>query len=302
MLYGLSSSSFRGAWCCGDDQNTVFADVVLPVGLVTGESSGTMMTLDRRCQRLERAADPPGGAREAGPLIDGLAEAILSEEDASGFSSASSDEWERWRELSGGTAFDSSGISAVRLGRELDVAWPCASPEAPGTVRLDATIVSVPPNVSPARTPAPLPAPTPERPFLLLTGPLREHARSRLRTGRTPELHYDAPTPRLEMHPNDGPALGLTDGDWAAVSSESGTATARLWLTDRVLPGTVFLPEHFGFLSDAQGGNSTQKEPEGLAHLLTSSAIAPDGESPAGLVVPVSIRKARRRDMRRTGL
>ena len=135
-----------------------------------------------------------------------------------------------------------------------------------------------------------------------MTGPLREHFGSRVRTGRTPELHYGAPVAQLEMSPTDGRALGLADGDWVTVESEVGTATARLWLTDRVASGSVFLPEHYGFLSDLQGGSATQQEPEGLAYRVTPCDLVPGADAPAGLEVAVSIRKALRRDLRQRGM
>jgi anaerobic selenocysteine-containing dehydrogenase len=94
------------------------------------------------------------------------------------------------------------------------------------------------------------------------------------------------------MHPDDGRALELKDGDWVTVESATGQVTARIWLTDRVRHGELFLPEHFGCLSDLQGGSAAQKEPEGLAHLVTGT----------GPLAPVRVRASRRRDMRRTGI
>jgi anaerobic selenocysteine-containing dehydrogenase len=280
-------------------ETTVFADVVLPLALVSGESAGTMMSLDRRCQHLEAGAAPPGTARSADRILAELGSAVLDPEIVAKILPDGLSEWDQWRRLARGTAFEAEGISSLRLGRELDVPWPCPSDEAPGTTRIDASTAS--PAVF-VPTPVFEAANADDRPFLLVPGPLREHLRSRVRTGRAAELHYEAPAARLEMHPSDTSALGLADGEWVTVESSTGKATARLWATDRVIPGVVFLPEHFGFLSDLQGGSSTQKEPEGLAHLVTSSELVPGTDSPAGLLVPVSVRQARRRDMRRRGV
>jgi anaerobic selenocysteine-containing dehydrogenase len=82
------------------------------------------------------------------------------------------------------------------------------------------------------------------------------------------------------------------------VESQTGSATARLWLTDRVAKGTVFLPEHFGFASDLQGGSAALEEPEGLANRLVQTGPGGGGVWP----VPVSVRKAKRRDLRQRGL
>lgn len=286
-------------------ETTIFADVVLPLALVSGESAGTLMTLDRRCQLLEQACDPPGEARAADRIVMDLGRALVEPGVFAVLSGGTGwtpyAEWDRWRAIAEGTGFEAKGITSRRLGQELDVPWPGAAEGQPGAPRLN------PADAAPA-----IYEPTPSsrcrsglsaaRPFLLVTGPVREHFGSRTRTGRTPELHYEAPAAQLEMHPADGSRLGLTDGDWATIESERGAATARLWLTDRVMPGTVFLPEHYGFLSDLQGGSATQKEPEGLAHRLTSCDLVAGTGAPAGLEVAVSIRKALRRDMRQRGV
>jgi anaerobic selenocysteine-containing dehydrogenase len=282
-------------------ETTVFADVVLPLALTSGESSGTVMSLDRRCMYLERAAEAPGEARSADQLLLEVARSVLSTEVFTRLFSETISEWDRWRALARETDFEAQGIPGARLRQELDVSWPCAAEEEEGTIRF---VRAQAPACRYLPTPAPFGAPATdaERPFLLVTGPLREHQRSRARTGRTAELHYEAPYAQLEMHPNDGAALGIAGGEWVTVSSSNGSATARLWLTDRVVPGIVFLPEHYGFLSDVQGGSAAQKEPEGLAHRLTTGNLVAGVDTPAGLLVPVSIRKARRRDMRQRGV
>ncbi len=262
-------------------ETTAFADVVLPLAMVAGETAGTMMTLDRRCQRLERAVETPGEVRDAERILADLAGIAAPAPGAS---------WELWRELAAGTPWDVTGVPASRLREELDVPWPCPAADAPGATRLD--IASA--HAARAAAAPPAPAPTAARPLLLLVGPLREHAGSRVRTGRTADLHYEAPSPRLEMHPADVSRAALTDGEWVTLESDTGEATVRLWATDRVAEGTLFLPEHFGFASDLQGGSDAQGEPEGCAMLL----LPRDGTMP----VPVSVRKARRRDLRRRAL
>jgi nitrate reductase NapA len=311
--------------------------------MVSGESAGTVMTLDRRCQSLERACEPPGEARAADRILRDLARALLGRDACEGIGLGEDwstfAEWDRWRALTEGTGFDARGITVMRLGRELDVQWPCAAEDGAGTQRFapgagnwrtaQAPESGRPPNGSsaiesdagdprlatprtgptrgaravippPPKTP-PAARPGPGRPFVLVTGPVREHFASRMRTGRTPELHYEAPAAQLEMHPDDGRALGLADGEWVTVESAAGAATVRLWLTERAAPGLLFLAEHYGFRSDLQGGSVTQQEPEGLAHRLTTCEMAAGAESPAGLQVAVSVRRALRRDMRQRG-
>jgi len=302
----LSKSFVVATTTHAPSETTIFADVVLPLAMVSGESTGTMMSLDRRCQTLEQAARPPGEARTADRILVDLGRGLLDpamfallagKEDGSSFA-----EWDRWRAISAGTSFEATGITVARLSRELGVPWPSAAEDQPGTARLGPAAAAAKPAYVPASAPIGGPRPDSARPLLLVIGPVREHFGSRMRTGRTPELHYEAPSAQLEMHPDDGRDLGIADGDWVTIESVTGAATARLWLTDRAIPRVVFLPEHYGFLSDLQGGSATQQEPEGLAHRITSCDRVAGGDSPAGLMVAVSVRKAMRRDMRQRGV
>lgn len=325
-------------------ETEAFADVVLPVALVAGESRGTMISLGRQVQLLELATTPPGEARTMPNVIAALA---LTQEDGKVQESALrlfADDPHRagdeLRALSAGTVMDVSGVTPDRLRTELGPTWPCGAATDPGMHRLepssgtrarfDAEGNELPPFVlrepvsggagvgrvaspssefstrgasSPSGTSsADRPVRTPERPFLLVGGPSREHFRSRIRTGNTPDLHYDAPVARLEMHPADGSRLGIADGDWVTVSSPHGGLTTRVWLVDRVLPGNLFLPEHYGFRSDVQGGTDGMKEPEACFHLVTSGAFDPGTETSAGNLVAVNVERARRKDMRGRGL
>ena len=266
-----------------------------------GETAGTTMTLDRRCHLLDAGCMPPGEARTSGETVAALARALLPAEQAALIDNGEWSvyaEWDRWRALSKGTVFESSGISAHRLREALDLAWPCAALDQPGTARFDAT------QAPAARYSATAPVVTEpgSGDLVLVTGPLREHARARVITGKTSSLHYEAPSAQLEMHPHDGVALGLANGDWVVIESETGAAVMRLWLTERALPGVVFAPEHFGFTSDLQGGSLAQKEPEGLAHRVTSARLVGVGGAPAGMMPAVSVRAARRRDLRQRGI
>jgi anaerobic selenocysteine-containing dehydrogenase len=301
-------------------ETEAFADVLLPLSLTVGESDGTMISLDRRYQLLEKAVSPPGEAREASQILLDLAR--TRSDDVERFSRHENGPhvaMEEWHRLSAGTPLDASGIGIDRLRRELGVKWPCLNSEDPGIERIGATtstearltvggtalpnpVIAEPRSYVPTPVPQWLPTAGAEYPFLLMGGVLREHFHSRVRTGLTPELHYDAPVARIEMHPFDGSGMGLKDGQWVTLTSEWGQLSARIWLTDRSPRGLLFIPEHFGFLSDIQGGTDTLKEPEGLFHLVTSDDVVGGSGAPAGWIVPVAVRPSRRRDMRKRGL
>ncbi|MGW4941931.1 molybdopterin oxidoreductase family protein [Actinoplanes sp. NPDC004185] len=50
----------------------------------------------------------------------------------------------------------------------------------------------------------------------------------------------------LQVHPADAERLALTDGGDARVTSRAGTLSARVEITDRVMPGVVSLPHGWG--------------------------------------------------------
>jgi ferredoxin-nitrate reductase len=54
------------------------------------------------------------------------------------------------------------------------------------------------------------------------------------------------PEPLLEVHPEDAARVSLVDASRAVVQSRRGSLTVRVQVTDRIRPGTVFLPLHWG--------------------------------------------------------
>jgi ferredoxin-nitrate reductase len=82
------------------------------------------------------------------------------------------------------------------------------------------------------------------------------------RTGKVPRLNAMHPEPSLEVHPADAKRYGLADGAWAQVSSRRGTVTAKVQITDRIRPGTLFLPMHWG------GSQEKACEVNALMHAL----------------------------------
>lgn len=50
----------------------------------------------------------------------------------------------------------------------------------------------------------------------------------------------------LQMHPGDAAALGLTEGRAVTIKSRTGAATARLEITEDLMPGVISIPHGFG--------------------------------------------------------
>ncbi len=66
------------------------------------------------------------------------------------------------------------------------------------------------------------------------------------RTAHVARVRKQHPGPLLEVNPVDAAAAGLVDGGWATVCSRRGAVAAPVRITERIRPGTVFLPMHWG--------------------------------------------------------
>lgn len=64
----------------------------------------------------------------------------------------------------------------------------------------------------------------------------------------------------LAMHPADGQALGLLDGQMVRVITEAGTEEIELELTETARPGHVVMPHGFGLIHDGRvfGANANR--------------------------------------------
>jgi ferredoxin-nitrate reductase len=66
------------------------------------------------------------------------------------------------------------------------------------------------------------------------------------RTAHVARAAQAHPEPLLEVHPTDAARVGLAEGGVARVRSRRGALSVKVELTERIRPGTVFLPMHWG--------------------------------------------------------
>ena len=224
------------------------ADVVLPAASFL-EKDGTFTNFDRRVQRVRPAISPPSGARTDFEIVMGLAEALGAEV---GIRTPA----EAFDELAS-VAPIFAGMSHRRLDREGALHWPCRGPEDPGESRLylerfatssgRAALAAVP-----YRRPGE--QPDEQHPLVLITGRRLEHYNSGTMTRRTDNLRL-RPDEQVEISPADAARLGVATGDRLLLESHRGTVETAAEVTDRVLPGQLFMAFHF---------------PEVAANMLTS--------------------------------
>ena len=234
------------------------ADVVLPAASFA-ESDGTFVNTERRVQRVRRAVEPPGEAREDLRIVRDIAARMGR---PMPFDSAAG----AWAEMASATPIF-AGISYERL-EGGGIQWPCPTPDHPGTQYLHGdlhegdrrAVFQAVPYVPPAEEP------DEQYPLVLTTGRRRPAYHTQTQTGRSAAIRRLLPEELAELNPRDAHALGVADGDRVRISSRRGQVETRVTLTERSPQGVVFLSFHF---------------PEAvLTNLLTNDAFDPITETP----------------------
>ncbi|HEX2561635.1 molybdopterin-dependent oxidoreductase [Phenylobacterium sp.] len=263
--------------CVARTDTSAFAHVRLPA-LGWSEKDGTVTNSERRISRQRSLFPAPGEARADWRIVADVAQAM-------GFSDAFAwtSQADVFREYAQLTAFENAGRRCLDLGPLADlteaeyeamapVQWP-VKPEG-GTDRLFTDGCFQTPEgrarMIPVAAKGPASAVTPDFPFALNTGRVRDHWHTMTRTGLAPELCRHTPEPMLEVHPADGAAAGLTDGELALVETPVGRAVVTARFTDRQRRGGLFLPMHW---TDAFA-------PSGKANPLIEARVDPTSGQP----------------------
>jgi formate dehydrogenase major subunit/formate dehydrogenase alpha subunit len=214
------------------------ANVVFPASSFA-EKDGTFTNTERRVNRVRKALDSPGHAREDWRIVVDFANAL-----GAGWEYASAEQaWDEFADL----APNWSGIRYDRL-EEQGIQWPCPDRSHPGSRFLHAPH---PENAGgkgkffPVEYQPPIEQPDSEYPFVLSTGRTLYHYNSAGMTMREPGVTDKQEAPFFEISAEDATALGLADGDAARLVSRRGDLEAHARITDRVYPGLVWMALHF---------------------------------------------------------
>jgi ferredoxin-nitrate reductase len=229
-------------------ETTQFAHVILPVAQ-WGEKEWTSTNSERMVSFSPKLFDPPGDALPDWQILARFARKLR----LPGFDwTDAAAVWDEFIGLTRGRPCDMSGATAARLRVETNLQWPCPSADHPGTKRLylDKRFPAADGRAQflarDHREPRELP--DHEFPLVLTTGRLYAHWHTLTRTGKVRKLTRRDPKPFIEAHPHDAANAGLAEGDMAQVSSRRGTIRLPLRLSERVPPGLVFVPFHWGDL------------------------------------------------------
>lgn len=217
-------------------ETAAYADVVLP-GISYAEKDGTFTNTERRVQRVRKAVEPRGQAREDYEIFCEVMTRM-------GYPCAYESAKEIMEEISAMTP-SFGGINYERLEKE-SLQWPCRSLTDPGTpimhvgsfARGKGLFKAIPYKQAQE-------LPDEEYPYLMLTGRMLYHYNTRAMTGRTEGINQIANHSYIEINAVDAQALGIQEGDKVEVHSRRGKIETYAAVGNRVFPQEVFMTFHF---------------------------------------------------------
>jgi formate dehydrogenase major subunit len=216
------------------------ADVVLPAAASWAESEGTVTNSERRVQRVRKALDPPGEARDDLAIIQEIARRMGAEWGWNG----PEDAWNELRTLSPVHA----GMSYRRLEELGGIQWPCYDENHPGELFLHSRLWEdpVPGNRAPfvpTEHDPPVDKLDDDYPIRLTTGRRLDSYNTGVQTGG-----YTSPLRRgesIDISPEDAARLDLADGERVRVVSRRGELEAPVRIDESLRPGLTFMTLHF---------------------------------------------------------
>jgi len=243
------------------------AHVVLPSS-AWAEKEGTFTNTERRVQRVRKAVEAPGEARDDWEIITGIANRMGA----------------GWKYESARAVFEEvARVTASYAGITYDriewkgLQWPCPTTEHPGTAILHSAaftrgkgLFTVCEHIPPAELP------DAEYPLTLTTGRILYQYHTATMSRRSRGLVSRTPDAFVEMNPADARRLGVAQGDRVEVASRRGKIEVVAQVTRRCGEGIVFIPFHFS---------------EAAVNRLTNKAIDPVANIPEYKVCAVKIAK-----------
>jgi predicted molibdopterin-dependent oxidoreductase YjgC len=216
------------------------ADVVLPAASTLGESEGTVTSSERRVQRVRKAIDPPGEARNDVEIVYELGRRM-------GHDLGSPRAEEVWNELRSLSPMH-GGMSYARLEENGGIQWPCPDESHPGTQFLHARLWD---PVVADRAPFQVVEHSPpvdllddDFPLRLTTGRRLESYNTGVQSGGyASPLHVGGEA--LLLAPEDGARYGVADGARARIVSRRGSVEAPVRYDTTLRPGLAFMNLHF---------------------------------------------------------
>jgi predicted molibdopterin-dependent oxidoreductase YjgC len=221
-------------------QTARLAHVVLPAAVSFCEGEGTVTSSERRVQRVRKAVEPPGEARDELWILCELAKRLGRDLGPPRAESV----WDELRRLAPAFA---GGMSYARLEAHGGLQWPCPDEAHPGTqvlhTRLWSEHVGRPAPFFPVQQVGPLERPDESYPLLLTTGRRLDSYNTGVATGALASPLRRGET--LDLSPEDAARLGVQAGETVRISTRRGSVLAPARIDPALRQGTVFMTFHF---------------------------------------------------------
>ncbi len=250
------------------------ADVVLPAASFA-EKDGTFTNTERRVQRVRKALNPPGQAKEDSWIIRELSERLGYPMNYNFIEEVFQEIGSLWQAV--------AGITYGRIYNQ-GIQWPCPTFEHPGTPYLFKggfprgkaafSVVEYRPSKE---------LPDKEYPFILSTGRHLFHYHTGTMIRRGDALNSIAAEAYVELNADDARRLGLSNDQKVRVSSRRGAIEIKVKFSERVGKGRVFIPFHYK---------------EAAANVLTNAVLDPISKIPELKVCAVRIEKIKARKLK----
>jgi predicted molibdopterin-dependent oxidoreductase YjgC len=233
------------------------------------EKDGTFTNTERRIQRVRKAVEPPGKAREDWKIICEIATKTGYPMAYDGADKIA-DEIASVSPIYGGISFDR--IESVGL------QWPCPDKNHHGTKYLHkGKFTRGKGKFHAVEFKAPAETTNDEYPFVLSTGRQLYQFHTGTMTRKSKVINQISPTGYVEINSSDADKLKITDGDSVEVATSRGKVTTIAKVTDNIGIGWLFMPFHFC---------------EGPANKLTNDTLDPIAKIPEYKVCAAKISRA----------
>lgn len=244
-----------------------YAHVVLPAASFA-EKDGTFTNTERRVQRVRKALNPPGSAKDDWWIVCQIAKCL-------GYTMDYRNSKEIFEEIRKVTP-QYAGITYKRLDVQ-GIQWPCPSEDHPGTPILHVGKIARGRGLfTPIEYRESAEQADSEYPFILTTGRNYYHYHTGTMTRKSKISNYYVSEPYLEINPHDAENMGVSKGDTVKVQSRRGEIVIRVKISDRIKRGEVFSTFHFS---------------EAPVNILTGAALDPVAKIPEFKVTAVRIEK-----------
>jgi len=243
-----------------------YADVILPA-VAFAEKDGHFTNTERRIQRLRKALEAPGKAKQDWEIIQLLANAMGSDWNYKSVRDIN-DELCRLTPQYGGITWERVGRTGLQ--------WPCPTETHPGTPYLHKDrfarglgLLRGIEFIEPAELP------DKEYPLILTTGRVLQQFHTGTMSRKTQGLNNLA-GPMVMISVADAEKLGIGNSEKVKIATRRGEIEAPAFVTKRIMKGVIYIPFHYK---------------ESPANRLTNPVIDPVAKIPEYKVCAAKVEK-----------